>query len=467
MVSWERARDIRREFTENNHLTPCVYAAFFYFIYMKRCRFLLCFMISVVVSSYVQVNAQSVRERWNKAMSFITGQDGDGRENGKAEVVTLKGTLYEPFTFTLRGQIHKVESLPYKFTVYQGELPLNIILNSANYEYRPIVIPKYSKSEYRVARQTGDKIRRTYLVYGERRSTPVSQYVVQQPTPVVETPSQRTPEVRVPEVEDRTSTILSDIDNVPAATEANNVNTFVLIFANENYQEVENVDYAIRDGELFKKYCTAILGVPEENIHYKSDATLNNFFAGIDWITKVCNAYKDEANVIFYYAGHGVPDEASGTSYLLPVDGFGTNVRTGYCLDELYKTLGALPTKQTTILMDACFSGSKRGDGMLVAARGVAIKAKPSTPTGNMIVLSATQGDETAYPYKEQGHGLFTYYLIKKLKETQGQCTLGELAQYVKQQVSRRSIVVNGKSQTPVASASPGIADRWSKLKFK
>lgn len=397
-------------------------------------------------------------------MSALAGQSGGERasEKGKAEVVTLKGTLYEPVTFTLRGQTHRIESLPYEFTVYQGELPLNIVLNSANYEYRPIVIPKYSKSEYRVARQTGDKIRRTYLVYGERRSAPVSQYVAQQQNSVVEMPSSR-----VPEVEERTSTILSDIDNVPAATEANNVNTFVLIFANENYQEVENVDYAIRDGELFKKYCTAILGVPEENIHYKSDATLNNIFAGIDWITRVCNVYKDEANVIFYYAGHGIPDEASGTSYLLPVDGYGTNVKTGYSLDDLYKALGELPTKQTTVLMDACFSGAKRGDGMLVAARGVAIKAKPSTPTGNMIVLSATQGDETAYPYKEQGHGLFTYYLLKKLRETNGQCTLGELAQYVIQQVSRRSIVVNGKSQTPVANASPGIVERWSELRFR
>ncbi|MBR6483280.1 MAG: caspase family protein [Bacteroidaceae bacterium] len=431
---------------------------------MERCKLVLCLVASFVLFINVRADAQSLRERWNNAMSALAGQSGGERasEKGKAEVVTLKGTLYEPVTFTLRGQTHRIESLPYEFTVYQGELPLNIVLNSANYEYRPIVIPKYSKSEYRVARQTGDKIRRTYLVYGERRFAPVSQYVAQQQNSVVETPSSR-----VPEVEERTSTILSDIDNVPAATEANNVNTFVLIFANENYQEVENVDYAIRDGELFKKYCTAILGVPEENIHYKSDATLNNIFAGIDWITRVCNVYKDEANVIFYYAGHGIPDEASGTSYLLPVDGYGTNVKTGYSLDDLYKALGELPTKQTTVLMDACFSGAKRGDGMLVAARGVAIKAKPSTPTGNMIVLSATQGDETAYPYKEQGHGLFTYYLLKKLRETNGQCTLGELAQYVIQQVSRRSIVVNGKSQTPVANASPGIVERWSELRFR
>ena len=56
---------------------------------------------------------------------------------------------------------------------------------------------------------------------------------------------------------------------------------------------------------------------------------------------------------------------------------------------------------------------------MLASARGVAIKAKQNHPQGNMVVLSAAQGDETAHPYTEKGHGLFTYYLLKKLKETQ------------------------------------------------
>lgn len=437
---------------------------FFVFINMERCKLALCLVASFVFFANAQVGAQSLRERWNNAMGALAGdrEEGRSREMGKAEVVTLKGTLYEPVTFTLRGQTHRIESLPYKFTVYQGELPLNIVLSSANYEYRPIAIPKYSKSEYRIARQTGDKIRRTYLVYGERRATPASGYAAAQPVPAPATPTPAAPEAAA-----SGSAIVSDIDDVPVVTEANNTNTFVLIFANETYQEVENVDFAIRDGELFKKYCTAVLGVPEENIHYKANATLNNFFAGIEWITRVCNVYKNEANVIFYYAGHGIPDESSGTSYLLPVDGYGTNVKTGYCLDELYKALGNLPSRQTTIFMDACFSGAQRGDGMLVAARGVAIKAKPSTPTGNMVVLSATQGDETAYPYKEQGHGLFTYYLLKKLKDTGGKCTLGELSEYVIKQVSRRSIVVNGKSQTPSANASPGIAGRWSELRFR
>ena len=261
--------------------------------------------------------------------------------------------------------------------------------------------------------------------------------------------------------------IESDVDvNIPE-TSARNDKTFAVIIANENYQEEVNVDYALNDGEMFKTYCQKVLGLPAENIHMRQDATLNNINAEMDWLTTLANAYNGEATVIIYYAGHGIPDEATGTSYLLPVDGMGKNVNTGYSLSEFYKKLGEMPVKHAFVFMDACFSGAQRGNGMLASARGVAIRAKSQAPQGKMVVLSAAQGDETAYPYKEKGHGLFTYYLLKKLQDTKGNCSISELGDYVKQEVSRRSIVANQKSQTPVISYSTMIADSWQGLKLK
>jgi hypothetical protein len=37
-------------------------------------------------------------------------------------------------------------------------------------------------------------------------------------------------------------------------------------------------------------------------------------------------------------------------------------------------------------------------------------------PQGNMVVFSAAQGDETAYPNNDEKHGMFTYFLLKKLQ---------------------------------------------------
>jgi len=37
-----------------------------------------------------------------------------------------------------------------------------------------------------------------------------------------------------------------------------------------------------------------------------------------------------------------------------------------------------------------------------------------STENHEVALVSASQADETAYPYKDKQHGLFTYYLLKK-----------------------------------------------------
>lgn len=258
----------------------------------------------------------------------------------------------------------------------------------------------------------------------------------------------------------------SDVDrNIPLA-EGDNSNTFAVIIANENYKRESKVDYALNDGETFRQYCHQALGLPKSNVHCIKDATLNDFRAEMDWLSQVAEAYDGEARLIVYYAGHGVPDEKTRTSYLLPVDGYGSNVNTGYKLSEMYSSLSAYPAKSVMIFLDACFSGTERGGGMLASARGVALKAKPEQPKGNMIVISAASGDETAYKYDEKSHGMFTYFLLKKLQQSGAATTLGELADYLTTNVGRRSIVINMKSQTPTVSVSGSLSSGWRNLTF-
>ena len=84
-----------------------------------------------------------------------------------------------------------------------------------------------------------------------------------------------------------------------------------------------------------------------------------------------------------------------------------------------------------------------------------------------MIVFSASQGNETAYPFREKEHGLFTYYLLQKLHERKGAVSLGELKDYVSTEVLRKSVVINGKKQTPALNTSPGIGAAWRNLQMK
>lgn len=260
--------------------------------------------------------------------------------------------------------------------------------------------------------------------------------------------------------------IISDIDEKIPENPITGAPTFAVIIANENYMDVEGVPFASHDGETFKKYCEKTLGIPQNNIKFVKDATFNNMKRELNWLSQVMDVYQGEAKIILYYAGHGIPNEGNGSAFLLPVDGVGNDISTGYSLDKLYADLSSKPAKNVIVLLDACFSGAKRDGGMLASARGVAIKAKQNSPKGNMVVLSAAQGDETAYPYKEKGHGMFTYYLLKKLQETKGDITFGELADYVTSEVKKQSIVINGKMQTPLASPS-SVAIDWRNWKLK
>lgn len=262
------------------------------------------------------------------------------------------------------------------------------------------------------------------------------------------------------------SVAASSVDkNIPQAR-ATASNTFAVIVANENYADVENVPFAANDGKVFAQYCERALGIPEKNIRFVQDATLNQIKRQLHWLKQIADAYKSEIKVIFYYSGHGIPDESSKEAYLLPVDGFYADITTNLAVSDLYKSLNDLKAEQVTVLLDACFSGSQRGDNMLVSARGVKIKPKQSTVAGNMMVLSAAQGDETAYPYTQQNHGLFTYYLLKKLQEAGSDITLGDLADYVIDSVKKESLLQNDKIQTPTIMVSPTLQSSWRSLGF-
>lgn len=256
-----------------------------------------------------------------------------------------------------------------------------------------------------------------------------------------------------------------DVDTYIAVNEVEDPNTYAVIISNENYKHEAKVPFALNDGAIFKRYLMKTLGVPEQNIKYVADASLNDMNYNLSWLERVVKVKQKEARAIVYYSGHGMPDEDSKKAYLLPVDGYSTEPTSGLSTEALYKRLGAMPASQTLVFLDACFSGSKREGDMMKAARGVAIKAKSAPVSGNMVVFSAAQGNETAYPLQSKEHGLFTYFLLEKLQKSAGAVTLGELSDYVTKQVAETSIVVNEKSQTPTVTAPVGTTD-WRNWKM-
>ena len=225
------------------------------------------------------------------------------------------------------------------------------------------------------------------------------------------------------------------VDTKIAVNSQTDDKTFVVIVSNENYKHEESVPFARNDGEVFKVYCQKTLGIPEDHIRFAPDATLGEMNFAIYWLGNMLKAYDGEGKAIVYYSGHGMPDESGKEAYLLPVDGFSQSTEGALSTKSLYK--------------------AKRDGKMLASSRGVAIKAKTDPVSDNTVVFSAAQGDETAYPFKSQRHGLFTYYILDKMQQSGGSTTLGELSDYVTLNVKRKAVVENnGKSQTPTVIAS-------------
>lgn len=262
----------------------------------------------------------------------------------------------------------------------------------------------------------------------------------------------------------------SVIDELVATASYARNDTYALIIGNENYRFVSNVPYAIHDARVFKEYCKNMLGIPTSNIHISEDATKQMILEEelMDWLQTIPN--RDKKKLIVYYAGHGVPDvKDHNKSYLLPTDVRGTSPQRGIALDDFYRELGDLEFAQTSVFLDACFSGVNRdSEGVTEGLRGVEIDAEEgSLGNGSVVVFSAAQGNETAQGYPEEGHGLFTYYLIKEIRDSFGNITFGELSDNIKKNVSVKAKDLKlRKNQTPSTNASESISDSWRDMHF-
>lgn len=336
-----------------------------------------------------------------------------------------------------------------KSYVYDSHTEANYSITDIKYNFQPIQIAEISMKDLNITNPEIDSNIESTLV--SKSASDV--LAVQKVTP------------------ERKSVAATDRSDVDFAIPQNRTNketpTFAVIIANEKYNSVSNVPYASKDGEILEKYLTRTVGLPTDHVKTYKNASFGNMVAALKHIKNLSAAYGKDLNLIFYYAGHGMPDEKTKNPMLLPVDGDAAMPETCYELGSILNDLGGLNANSVVVMLDACFSGTERGDGMLMAARGIRIKSNQSEPTGNMVVLSASQGDETAYPFDTEQHGLFTYFLLKKLQETKGDVSLGELSDYIIEQVKRQSVVSNGKLQTPTVSVSSAFSNSWRNHKLK
>jgi len=275
--------------------------------------------------------------------------------------------------------------------------------------------------------------------------------------------------VSIPVLADLNSDVDKDIPESPEKKEL----AYALIIGNEDYSTYQmdltnevNVDFALNDAIVFNEYATRTLGVPEDNVILLLNARAIEMHRAVEKIGLIIKNAGGEAEVIFYYAGHGFPDEITKEPYLIPVDVGGSDLQFAVKLKDVYDKFTAHQSKRVTVFLDACFSGGARNQGLL-AARGVRIKPKQEMISENLVVFSASSGDQSSLPWKDKQHGLFTYYLLKKMQESGGELTYGELSSYIIRHVGLTSVMENNKEQNPQVNVSPSMQGTWEDMNLK
>lgn len=220
--------------------------------------------------------------------------------------------------------------------------------------------------------------------------------------------------------------IRSDVDQ-PAYKVAPNPDAFAVVVGVEKYDALPDAKYAERDAKAMTAHLLA-MGYPQRNIVTLTgtQATRTGLVKNVEaWLP---NQVSERSTVLFYFSGHGAPDAKSAQAYLVPSDGDPQYLEeTGYLITRLYQKLGALKAKRVLVALDSCFSGAGGRSVLASGTRPLVAKLQLAPAEAKVVSLSASSAEEITGALDEQGHGLFTYHLLKALGETAGRGTVREL----------------------------------------
>ena len=265
-------------------------------------------------------------------------------------------------------------------------------------------------------------------------------------TPLATTPVAPLPSVAIVDVEKK----------IPKGEK--NPNAYAVVFGIEQYKNVSSVTYARRDAYWMREYFAKTLGVPEENIYYKTDidagkAEFDKVFSQGGWLDKRIG--DGRSDLYIYYAGHGAPDFNSRTAFLIPYDGDPNYAsQTGYSIDKMTANLSQLEARSVTVFLDACFSGANRENEILLAgARPVFLDVNTAV-AANVTLFSAASGNQISSSWAEKQHGIFSYWLMKGMQGSADAnrdkiITVEELGGFIRNNVSKTAGKLD-REQTPV-----------------
>lgn len=231
---------------------------------------------------------------------------------------------------------------------------------------------------------------------------------------------------------------------------------------------IASLRYATHDAQKFYEWIISPQGGRHSPANVKllldADATAVNIRQALfGWLQQSVA----EDQVTIYFAGHGSPDspDSSSNLFLLPYDtDYGNISSTAFPMWDVETALKRyVRARRVVVIADACHSAGvgegfdiarRSGRGLAVNPIGAGFEQLANVGEGTCVIC-ASGGAQTSQEGQQWGggHGVFTYFLLQGLQgnadfQKDGVITLGELTQFVSEQVRRAT----RNSQTPIIS---------------
>ncbi len=230
-------------------------------------------------------------------------------------------------------------------------------------------------------------------------------------------------------------------------------NIIPVIIGNRNYNKgIPPVHYAHYDAKAMRDFVTSSLGVDVSNLIYTTDAT-KGMMEGIFKSTLPHRVVPGKSDVLVYFSGHGL--SANNDAKLLPADSNpDTAAVTGYSRQQMLQQLAALNARSVTVVLDACYTGTSKEGHALLEGKPIFHAPQAAELPDNVLLITASTGNQIAWMDDKQGHSLLTYHLLKGLQgaaDTNRDNVVhgNEMQQYLSQKVNRHARVLHEQEQQP------------------
>ena len=168
-----------------------------------------------------------------------------------------------------------------------------------------------------------------------------------------------------------------------------------------------DLDMPEKDAEKIYSILTERYAFDPANVTLLKNATREEIINTFD---RLATMVKDKDNLLVFYAGHGFYDRSKDFGYWLPADAKKTSTSAWIANSTIKDYMGAINSKHTLLITDACFGGS------IFKTRSVeATILQFNQLYKDNSRKALTSGNLTEVPDKS----VFVKYLIKELEENE------------------------------------------------